>query len=634
MDIQKRKNSWKNQWIGGAFLVLALGACGKGGDEGLKTGSAVVSLNDGWSEQSYYVGTTRVTESKMSPAQQALIRNNYRRVNLLQLPVDSKFNAMVFKITDETISEYQNKAFVAPKIFSYGTQQGGKLAPVLNPDGTVTLSFNIVFLDGFSKTIQSPRGDDRMVTVPDSFLVRNPDEFAEYMKSQYGVQTGLSALPGCPKRITVLVGAHEYDATPKNLATSDHCQVNQPMTASITVSQAEGRWIMEDALDAGMVDVQGVYETRVSYPVSKLKIEFDRSRIFSDLQAELSAKMWFVDVDVKAAVTKVMQNQMAKILVQGDSTALMSELIQKVTDQFFEPFRPDPNTPAPKECSSGAAVCLRFNLTTASQSSAMDFEYAQVTNSLSGQNYLTSTKLKATPKRVTIGKERTCTINCDRLANDGIPRETGLTVVDGNQVEIEPYYLVRKTMTLAQPQTVRTHQVVCIKEGKDCAPRDAGRGGGTVCYRYCAQSEDRWMDTTRYDSGVVREEIIDQPIGLMNMLFEGLEFSFRWEDHTTHKIKQMKCPLDAFPREGDGRTLKVRVENVPGCSPFTHRPNETPMLYLINQIQSQTRFKKGEYRSYWNGKIEDATRIETYVPPLEFVGSVSIKGYSFTSTLQ
>jgi hypothetical protein len=127
---------------------------------------------------------------------------------------------------------------------------------------------------------------------------------------------------------------------------------------------------------------------------------------------------------------------------------------------------------------------------------------------------------------------------------------------------------------------------------------------------------------------------VDQPIGLMNVLFDGLAFLFRWEDQTTHEIKTLECPLTRFQREGDGRTLKVRVENVPGCSPFSGKPQETPMLYLVNHIQSPTYFRKGEYRLYWNGKSEDHVINETYAPPLDFVGSVSIKGYSFSSSLQ
>ena len=518
-------------------------------------------------------GTVRVSQAQMTESQIAWTSQTYKRVNLVQLPLDAKYNVNAFRNTDQTILDYLNKIFIAPKLFSYGTQQGGKLAPVMNADGTVTLSFNIAFVDGSTRTIQSPMADAQEVRLPDAFVVQHAEELKEVLRDQYGSTNGLAPLSGCPKEITLMAGGDEYDVTPSDLKAADFCQMNVPITVSLRLPRERAQMILENELYSGTVDVRGVYESRVSFPVANVKISFDRSKIFEDLQAELGAHIGWVDAQVKVAVTKVMQKQLMKVSIQGDTNELLDSLINRVTTEFFEPLRKDPNTPLQEGCDD-AVVCLRLSATSAQQASALDFEWIQDTNSVTGQNYVTTTKLKPTPSKVTLGKERSCAKDCERVKNDGVPRETGLTVVNGNQIIIEPDYLIKESREGPFSDTARTDHPVCVHSHQLCVNgcddlicKLLNRFPTKVCKNVCDENQDQWEEVTQYFVGTPRKVLLDQPIGLLNQLFDGLYLSFQWIEANGEK-KSIECPTGVFPRIGNGRTLSVRLENQVSCKPF------------------------------------------------------------------
>jgi hypothetical protein len=575
-------------------------------------------------------GSVTIDRTQVNPAE---ARNQYRRANLVQVPVDAKYNATIFRITDDTLKDDENKAFIAPKLYAYGTQQGGQVVPIEHTDGTVTLSFNVTFLDGTTEKISNPSADGSSVTVPSLFTVQNLDQLETLLASQFGMNPGLAPLPGCPKKITVIASGKEYDATPANLARGDFCELNVPITVSLTIPEAEAKLIMEVALYAHLVDIEGIYETKVSYPTSKVSVTFDRSKIYNQLQAELGVKAYYVDASVKIATTKVMENQMMQVTVQGETSEFVDQLIEKVTAEFFEPWvaTPDDST---NPCGLTTPVCLRFSATEAKESSKLQFDWDETSNLMTGQNYITSTKLKATPNMSRIGDvsgdcANTSNHSCNEpLSNHAEARETGLTVAAENQITVEPTYLVREKRDQGMLAPVRTDHPVCLKSHTICSAWPEGTG---ACTSVCDQSENHWTEVTTYFVHDLPPQIIADPVGQISELFDGLQFRFSWMDQASGKMKSLDCPLNAFPREGNGRTLVVRVKNVPSCKPFTGVPGETPMLYLLNRIAYSESYQSGHRVLNWDGTLIETPSSETFIPEVSFAGTVSIQGYAFES---
>jgi hypothetical protein len=575
-------------------------------------------------------GSVSVDRTPINPAE---ARNEYRRTNLIQVPVDAKYNATILRITDDTVTDDQNKAFLAPRLYAYGTQQGGQVLPIKHADGTVTLSFNVTFLDGTTEKISSPSADGSTVTVPDLFTVQNRDQLETLLVSEFGMSPGLAPLPGCPKKITVIASGKEYDVTPANLARGDFCELNIPITVSLTLPEADAKLLMEVALYAHLVDLEGIYETKVSYPTSKVSVTFDRSKIYSQLQAELGVRAYYVDAAVKIAATKVMENQMMQVTVQGETSEFVDQLIEKVTADFFEPWVATPSAPQ-NPCGLTTPVCLRFSAISSTESSKMQFDWNETSNLMTGQNYITSTKLKATPNISRIGDVTencvsTSNHECNQpLSNHADARETGLTVVAENQITVEPTYLVREKRDQGMQAPVRTDHEVCLKSHRVCSSWP-GRAGG--CAAVCDQSENHWTEVTTYFVHDLPPETISDPVGQISELFDGLQFRFAWMDQASGKMKSLDCALSDFPREGNGRTLVVRVKNVPTCKPFTGVPGETPMLYLLNRIAYRETYQAGHRVLNWDGTLTETPTTQTFIPEVSFAGTVSIQGYAFES---
>ena len=594
-------------------------------------------------------GSVQIDHIHVSEAQRAQARNEYRRTNLVQLPVDAKYNATVFRITDASIADYENKAFIAPKLYSYGTQDGGKLLPVNHGDGTVTLNFNVIFLDGISSQAMTPQANASTFAVPETYRVRFADQLREVLKTRYGTDDQLSPLPGCPKQLTLTAAGKEYDVTPRDFAKCDSIQNNVPITVSLTLPEVEAQVLLEVGLYSNMVDLRGIYETKVSYPITHVSVKFNRSKIFNDLKAELGLKAWVVDADVKLATTKVIEHQLMDVVTQGDVPTYVQNLVEKVTTQFFVPFIPNPMSPEPNPCGSDKAVCLRMNSAALSQEGMMEFTWASESDLLSGQNYITSTKLKATPPNVRIGagecdESQTRVGDCRRLTNSGEARETGLTVVNGNAINIEPDYMVRERRTIFAPTASRTDNSVCVAHHEVCGREEDGcRAHCAIdkelylesesCHDVCDRRENQWSDIVNFSAAPAADEVIHSPVGQLQELYDGLAFEFHWVDQIMNTKKTMKCPLSAFPRIGDGRSLIVRVKNMPSCSPFSGVPGEAPMLYLVNQIAFPQPYRAGRQVTRWDGVITESPSYETFNPKVDFAGTLTILGYSFSSAI-
>ena len=619
------------------LAILNIVGCSKNNDQLTKAPTTLINPQKVWVEtykSDSTDGTVHVVQNKLSEEEQSRMRTQYRRVNLVQLPIDAKFNANAYRITDESMPDYVNKAFIAPRIFSYGTQDGGKLAPLINSDDTTTLSFNVAFVDGINSSIQSPNADLKQITLPDSFLVKKNDELIKLFEGQYNAKNGLAPLPGCPKKVVLVVADNEFDVTPKDFASCDYFQLNTPMVFSLKVPNRFMDYILYQALYAGLVEVRATYETRVSYPIANVKITFDREKVYEEIKTELGVKTAFIDADVKVAVTKIMQKQTAKVVIQGDQIGSdLSKIVNQVISEFFTEFKPDPDNPV-ASCSN-STVCLRLNYASMSQSSTIDFTWSQVTNSMEGQNLLMSTKLKPTPRTSVIGKGSDCVGDCHRLSNHEDARETGLTVLDGNQIVIQPLYAVQEHKDFQTPVTNRTHNSVCIREHKECEHMKECHGRNCInalmdyCDTVCDQSEDRWTDITQYSSPESRYELMNNPSGLIKELYDGLYAHFSWTDRITGKNQTLDCPLSLFPRVGESQQLEIKLMNVPTCKPFSNIQEETPMLYIGNRISSPFNYLSGRKVETWNGSVLENPTNKIFDPEIQLALKITMKGFDF-----
>ncbi len=598
-------------------------------------------------------GSVVVTRSVMTEDEQRRLKDRYTQTELVPLPVDSTYNVSLFRIRN--VPEYEGVAFVAPKLFAYGSEDGGRIALRRNGDGTVSLSFPVVLVDGATTAVRSP-SEAQSIQVPQEYLIRNASDLRTLIKDQYQITHGLSPLPGCPKQFIIRVADREYDVTPSDLITSDYCEPNRPTTLTLRVPEADARYILQEALYVGAVDARAIYETRVAFATSRIHIEFDKAKVFQEIEAELGVKTVWADVDARVKVTNVMKRQAMKVSMQGEMTPILDSAVTRAMDLFFEPYRPEAASTQP--ACGAAVVCLHLNATYSREQSTFSFDWNQSSNALSGQRISTSAKLRPLQDRVV----RIGDVNADggvirpMLRNDGSSIETGLTAVSGDLVELKPSFIIKEERELSIPQTTRQSNVTCLRSepvyGQVChtececthCPYNVRLFGEKYCGHVCSQervstrcalSEDEWIDTTVYSMGAPRFPKVDDPVGYMEQLFEGVALKFTWKEIDAageSGSREATCSLSQFARTGDGKSLLVRIENRPGCTLFSANGPASIMMHVVNQIRFPETYMNGKFVHRWDGVVVEEPSKLTYEPRVDFAGTIAIKGYSFTSS--
>ena len=304
-------------------------------------------------------GSVHLYGRKSSDSEVERERKLYTGNDLVQVPVDPKYNVSLFMINN--VGVYDNAIFLAPKIFVYAGEDKARLNKKVNSDGTVTINLPIILVDGLSNDIPAADGRTK-IQLPDTMLIKNESELRKELAERYhgDGKKVLSILPGCPQSVHIRYLNQEYDATPLQFKNGDYCQMNAPFTASFTLSADEAKELLQEGIYQNAVDVTVRFETRARISVAEMEIEFDKNKVFQKLETSLTGKSLFAEVEAKVEITKVMQEEMMKVRVAGDVGEILPMIVNQAIERFFEKFRPDPslgNSP----CGSGP-VCFKVKL--------------------------------------------------------------------------------------------------------------------------------------------------------------------------------------------------------------------------------------------------------------------------------
>ena len=530
------------------------------------------------------------------------------RTNLVELPIDSKYNAHVFYNNDQTEESNKNAAFIAPNLFAYGTQQGGQVVVRKNQNGNITISFNITFVDGMLKKFKDSKAIND-IDVPNSFQVHDQEGLKSVLLRTHGInENKIGALSGCPKQITINYAGREYDVTPSRFLNGNVCEFT-PFTVSVTLNSKDARDFLYQQLPNGMIDVGAVYETKSAKPLVKADVKFDRQKIFDELKASLKTN-WFVDVDAKTAITSVAQNQMMNVRIQGDPKENLKSLIEKITNEFFIPLIPNPKNPEEIKCEK--IVCLQFNQSKISQNDQMDFSYEYESNQMFGYSYITSTKLKSSfQASVTLGKDAACVEDCGRVVTDANYFPTGLSLSKGTWVNIKPEVLIRTKLKsdkveehVDHPKCAITYLHAAGLTVNQCNSLwhiPSGGTGATICNSCAAGAGNDWIETTYYNN-VVSSEVNGNP-GMQTL--EDLQLVFKGIDESSTSVKTIACPLYLFKMINNGDSLSVLVDDSNGCAPFKTINSRASLSVVNAKLFGPVNYLDGKYVRNWSGAVSE-----------------------------
>lgn len=587
----------------------------------------------------------KVTTQEVTDEALARLKQNAQLTTLNPFPVDPRFNAQLF-ILDQT--EYKDFVFLAPKVYAFSTADGARISVLENEDDTVSIPFHVTMVSGLENKISGPKAND-LIPVPESYLVKKSDDLTNEVVSRG--RKKMAILPGCPKAFSIKVVDREFDVTPKDLSVSDYCDLTKPFTVALRTSKSMAQYILQSALYNNTVDLRADYQTMVPYVASKVTVEFDKRRIFDQLEARFKANYkGIASVDARLYTEKIMRTQTMSIDIRGDYDHQLQSAVDDAMKIFFTEV-PDVKK-VELEC-SGSMVCVTLNRDYRDFQNALSFKYDRTEKTLGSRVFRSTTRLQPLNDRsVVIGEPSSEVVDKGlhrpSLYNNESSIETGLTVQLGDLLEISPSYLNIEDRDLENPKTTKTSNNVCIEPRKDLVchsvPGTCIRRGVPEEAAYCPKEqvcetivscgkyEDQFVVSTEYSSGLSRMRKHERPVGQFNEIYEGLtlKFTIASYEKTETKFLEVSCPLRYFQREGNGDSLTVRIENQPGCEIFKKNQN-LPILHIKNEIQFPKKYKTGTDKVNWKGEVLQRHSEETFSPKIGFGGTLRIRGYRIDS---
>lgn len=553
-----------------------------------------------------------------------IARREYKNTQMSQVAVNPKFNTQLFRIEGK---DTNNAVFVAPKIYSFSGSEVSRMQPLINEEeGTMTLFFPIMLIDGLSETVPSPDSQHQSINIPKHLLVRDVTGLNEYINKKYASfgEQNLSRLSGCPKEIIMTIAGRQFNIASDILKSTDYCDYNVPIYTSIKLPKKEALWLMQIGLYSGAAQITAIFETRVPYTVSKFSIEMNKSKLYEEIAARLKVNVPYAEVDLRADITKIVKRQAMKISIQGNMNEHLESIVRQAIDQFFEKL---PADPARADMSCGSApVCLKLSYTKQTYEENLSVDWVQTSDVLSGQNITTWARLFPLSD---------ANIRFENLSNNNAKKSTELVLMKDDLLELKISKITFENFVQDKKTGVAHNNVqVGSSAVRSCTEREGGEhnpgGRSGSGYGSCSTTQtpiyqDQWVEETIF-SAIQNNEVIDNPIGKLDTVTDDIVFGFSWYEAGKEVTKE--CPANSFQREGDGRTLLLRITNVPGCEIFTKNSTNKPKLYIINKADSlKTKIIEGKITKNWRGEVTSTIKDFNYKVNSNYSGEVSIRGY-------
>jgi len=89
--------------------------------------------------------------------------------------------------------------------------------------------------------------------------------------------------------------------------------------------------------------------------------------------------------------------------------------------------------------------------------------------------------------------------------------------------------------------------------------------------------------------------------------------------------------MSSFPRQADGKSLNLRIENRPGCEIFQNGSDESPMVSILNRVSFPVQFRSGRDVTNWRGQVLEGHSVGLYIPEVSLNLDLGIRGAGFGS---
>lgn len=574
----------------GLILCGLISGCSEKSDDNKAGGANLAGVQNSKAEELKMVKQNLLSDGKLigeliktelSPEDIAAQKSTYEMVSVTDVPIGAEFNTQVFSIAGPNNFE---KAYLAPKVFVYGTLEGHATV-IENNDGTVTVPFNIAMTSGLNELIPSVQGGSAAsIKIPDNLKVRNIEKLKSVVAEKVSSRAVLSPISGCPKKIYISAAGKTYDATPLLFKEGDICEIEKPFAVNVKIPKHE-LLNLYDAIDQGYADVHVRFDTRVPVTTAAVSVEFSRQRLYESIHAKLNAvyKAW-AQAEVEMAIQKILTESQMNVFIVGEQTEQTKKIIDSIVAEFFQPFAKDPSVSESASCK--AVVCLSLKVIQNNETRSFKLSWKQTAPYLVDMKFISMAKLQsANETPYTVGGQQIPFTNHSSAG----PNTLALTPSLGDLIFVKPLDYVYENRRVAvenadiELETNRTKTRECDE----------------WVFGSCKGWTDKWdYYYTRSVAANTQFVKIETPVSQAPNLFNGIVFNFKFNNYET-----ISCPLTSMHGKGIQEGRIVKIANSEACPLFNENRTKIISVSISNRIvhPAITYYTGGRHHSNYRG---------------------------------
>lgn len=588
-------------------------------------------------------GDVFLKEETLSAEQVELIEKEKDKIiKLEEISISAKTNTRLFRMTNK---ETNQLIFVEPRIFSFAGNTLERKTPIINErDGTTTLFFPIMLVDGLTSTIPSPFNRRQSIEIPKSLLVNDQVEIKDFITKRYGGYGNqeLSRLPGCPKEILMTIAGKQFMTSFEMIKSSESCPYNVPINASLTLPNNEALWILQNGLYSGPVLISARFEARIPITTSKFTIEMNKGKLIEKISKRIQLNAMYSRKDLLNEISNIVNEEAARVELPKDGTEHLNSIVQQALDFIFDQNAVTFNSFS-INCERVGDGCLKFKKEMYLSKESFSVNWIRTKDLLSDQHIITSAQL--------IPSEKSNVQFKNLQNNENSKLDTNLVIMNNDLLEIKltkkilENYIQEKSSstTHTRVQVGTTASEVCdgirrspLKVGynhfmpfyRGSGGEGGGVGGGNGFCRtiYTPAYVDQWIEETFYTVKKVTSEE-DFALDGFDRELDNLSFVFSWFENGEILIK--KCAAVLFEKKVHKESIFFKITNVQQCKIFNSNSTSETKISLINSSPSQMiTIREGKAQTNWKGEISDLTKTSQYTDNIIFSGEVLIRSYN------
>ena len=242
---------------------------------------------------------------------------------------------------------------------------------------------------------------------------------------------------------------------------------------------------------------------------------------------------------------------------------------------------------------------------------------------------------------------------------------SGMLVLGGDQVTIQPISVVRQESTPFPPLVNRLDNDVCVQTTDVCAAtepiiqhkcryschfgnscpapsignsmycctetcQDVHTGDRCVLWaKQCVRQQNQWTETSLF-SGLDSPKPVEDRSPLKSQkstddLIAGLNLRFSSSDESGN-IKSVDCPLKAFKPSTDTAKITFQLGDVAGCPLiFGNYPERFQTLGFVNLMSESMFYSTGSLVKTWDGRVLAQPDQSIYHPEIDLSATVCVQ---------